>query len=265
MAPRAAAAHDLVMEVIRARTTVRQPSRLSQIRGASIGIILLGLALALGYIALGTPYPERFLPQPRMPAALTVATALGWTLLLVAPTLAALAGIAWLVNVIERTARSRPEPPAIGGLAKSLGPEYFGATGVRLPDGRGVAELVVGPHGIVVIEPLLPASLTRNQGGRWELHVGRGRWVPLENPLDRVVRTADRVRHWLGTDDRDFVVKVYAALLIGDGARSPIERTAACAVITRQQLPAYLASLPIQRSFSTERRGQVLELIRGAV
>lgn len=264
MAPRADGAQDLGMEVIRARTTVRPPSRLSQMRGVSIGVILLGLAIALGYIALGTPYSERFLPQPRMSAPLTVATALGWTLLLVAPTLAALAGIAWLVNVIERTARSRPRPPAISDLAKALGPEYFGATGVRLPDGRSVGELLVGPHGIAVIEPLPPASVTRSRAGRWELHLGRGRWVPIENPLDRAVRTADRVRHWLGADDRDFVVKVYAAVLIRDGATSP-ERTPACAVISRQQLPAYLASLPIQRSFSTERREQVLELIRGAV
>ena len=38
-----------------------------------------------------------------------------------------------------------------------------------------------------------------------------GRWVPIENPLDRATRDAERVRRWLATDDRDFVIKALNA------------------------------------------------------
>ena len=83
----------------------------------------------------------------------------------------------------------------------------------------------------------------------------------MENPLDRAARTADSVRHWLGTDDRDFVVKVHVAVITPD---TSLPRTRSCAVIARDQVPAYLASLPAQRSFTTERRAQVFELLRSA-
>ena len=54
-----------------------------------------------------------------------------------------------------------------------------------------------------------------------------------ENPLDRAVRDAERVRRWFAADDADFVVKVYAAVT---GPAPAIERTTACAVVSHDQL-----------------------------
>ena len=53
-------------------------------------------------------------------------------------------------------------------------------------------------------------------GRRWELRDDRGRWVPIEAPVDRASRDAERVRGWLGGEDRDFVVRVYAAIVTDD-------------------------------------------------
>ena len=86
--------------------------------------------------------------------------------------------------------------------------------------------------------------------------------MPLENPLERAVRSAERVRHWLGGEDRGFVVRVYAAVIASDGQ---LTRTPNCAVVTRDQIPAYLNSLPIQRGFSADRRAQVIDDLRTAV
>ncbi len=45
-------------------------------------------------------------------------------------------------------------------------------------------------------------------------------------------RDAERVRHWLGDGDLDFVVRVYAALVTADAS---MPRSASCAVITADQ------------------------------
>lgn len=89
-----------------------------------------------------------------------------------------------------------------------------------------------------------------------------GRWIPVENPLDRATRDAERVRRWLATDDRDFVIKVYAAVI---GPDATVPRTPTCAVITRDQIPAFLASLPPQRSLTSTRLQRIVEHVDAAV
>ena len=84
----------------------------------------------------------------------------------------------------------------------------------------------------------------------------------MENPLERAARSADRVRHWLGSEDHGFVVRVYAAVIAPDGA---LTRSPSCAVVSREQVPAYLNSLPIQRGFTPERRARIIDDIRAAV
>jgi hypothetical protein len=122
-------------------------------------------------------------------------------------------------------------------------------------DGRRVPEIVVGPFGAAVIRELPPASVTRHLGGTWELRTKRG-WIPLENPIDRASRDSERVRSWLANDDHDFVVKVHTAVV---GADATVERTASGAVISADQVPAWLASLPIQRSLTDGRRERLVE------
>ncbi len=249
------------MQVFQPATT-RSVSRLSVVTGVTIGLLLVGLGVVLAYLALATPFSQAFIPEPRSSGIRVVVGVIGWTLLIVAPATAAIAGVAWLAGVAERTSMLRTRPHPVVGLSRVLGSDYAAATNVRLPDGRIVSEIIVGPHGIAVFEPAPPAALIRVEAGRWELRVGKDRWVPLESPLERTVRSADRVRHWLTAEDRGFVVRVHAAVVSSDDL---IKRTANCAVVTRETIPAYLNSLPVQRGFTPERRAQVVELLRSVV
>ena len=63
----------------------------------------------------------------------------------------------------------------------------------------------------------------------------------------------------LAAGEQDFIVKVYAAVVTSD---TSVDRTPACAVITPEQIPAWLASLPPQRSLSSIRRAELLDQIR---
>jgi hypothetical protein len=83
--------------------------------------------------------------------------------------------------------------------------------------------------------------------------------MPFENPLERAARDAEGVRRWVSSEERDFVVKVYAAVVTSD---SSITRTPSCAVISTEQIPAWLASLPPQRSLNSIRRAELIELVR---
>jgi hypothetical protein len=237
-------------------------SRRSILAGAIIGLLLIGLGAALAYLALATPFSRRFIPEPHSSSVRTVTDALGGTLLVVAPVTAAIAGMAWLANAARQASIMRTKPHPTVSLARFLGPEYAAASNVRLPDGRTVVEIVVGPHGLAVFEPMPPPALVRTQEGRWELRAGRDRWIPLENPLEHAVRSADRVRHWLTNEDRGFVVRIHAAVVTSDP--SSIARSPTCAVVSREQVPAYLRSLPVQRGFSPDRRAQIVAIVRAA-
>ena len=121
---------------------------------------------------------------------------------------------------------------------------------------------MTGPHGVAIFELLPPLRASRHHDGRWEVRVRSGRWIPIENPLERASRDAERVRRWLADDDHDFVVKVHAAVIAPDLS---LPRTPTCAVITSDQVAAYLASLPPQRSLTASRRERLVELIRELV
>ena len=185
-----------------------------------------------------------------------------WALALTAPAGFILIGLARLVGTSEKIADRRPRPSVVSSLAGELGDTYAVAVGVRLPDGRGVPEVVVGPHGVAIVESAPPAAVTRQSAGRWEAKVRGGRWLPIESPLDRAVRDAERVRRWFAAEDRDFVVKVYAALISSDAS---LPRTPGCVVLTREQIPGWLASLPPQRSLTPSRRERVIALMRESV
>ncbi len=230
--------------------------------GVAVGMVLFGGGLLLGYLTLGTSFLDRFAPHGR-PSPIEMAEgAVAWSLAFSAPALFMIVGVAKLFGTAERMASLRPRPTPIRRLAASLPDDYVAAARVRLPDGRSIPELVLGPFGVAVIEQLPPVGATRRRGTSWEVRVRNGRWAPLENPLDRCARDAERVRRWLSSMDQDFVVKVYAAIMAPDGA---LERTPGCAVVTDAQLPAWLASLPGQRSLTESRREHVLELIREGV
>jgi hypothetical protein len=100
----------------------------------------------------------------------------------------------------------------------------------------------------------------RHQGGSWEVRAPNGRWTHFENPLERTARDAERVRRWVASAERDFVVKVYAAVITDDPT---VARTAGCAVVSPNEIPAWLASLPPARAMSEDRRADLVEEIRG--
>jgi hypothetical protein len=133
---------------------------------------------------------------------------------------------------------------------------------VRLPDGRVVPEMVVGPFGVAIVEEVPPPARSRHRGGTWEVKASGGRWVPIENPLDRASRDADRVRTWLAHDDRDHVTKVHAAIV---DPTAGLPRTPTCAVITPDEVIPWLASLPVQRSLTPARLADIVETIRSSL
>ena len=133
------------------------------------------------------------------------------------------------------------------------------ALNIDVGDGRPIPKLVVGQFGAAVIRDLPDASVARHQGPYWEGLSDQG-WIRIESPLDRAARDAERVRRWFARDDRDYVVRVYAAVVTADGA---LPRTPTCAVISESQLEPWLRSLPVQRSLSEARRAQLLAMLRG--
>lgn len=248
------------MQVIPSRRTARLRPFVPSAVGGILGVALIGAGVGLGYLAFSTSIVSRVMEAPRPGPAQVALAVVAWTVALVAPACFVILGSARLIRAVEFL--GRPRRRAVSALAGSLSDEYVAATRVLLPDARVIPELVVGPHGIAIFEHLPPAGVSRREGGRWEVRVADGRWLPIENPLDRASRDADRVRRWLATDDRDFVVKVYAAVIAPDLS---LPRIPTCAVITRDQVAAFLASLPAQRSLTPSRRQRIVEQVQSAV
>jgi len=252
------------MQVISSRRGQRRrPATAAQVLfGGFLGATLLVAGVALGWLTFATPILHAFDMPVRPNVGQMPLGAMGWTLFLTAPAACILLGVVRLLGTSERIASRRPRPSVVSSLAGTLGAEYAVAVNVQLPDGRAIPEIVIGPHGVAGIETLPPPSLTRHSGGRWEARLDGGRWSPMESPLDRASRDAARVRRWFASDDRDFVVKVYAAVIALDES---LPRTPSCAVVTRGQIPAWLAALPIQRSLNASRRERLVALMHESV
>ncbi len=251
------------MQVIASSRTPRPTALLpSVLAGSTVGVILLGGGALLAYLTLGTSFLGQFTPAGRTTTTQLVTGAIAWSFALTAPALFAIVGLMRLIGVVELLGVVRPKQGGASRLARVLSDEYVVATRIPLPDGRLVPELVIGPFGAAVVEQLPPLGATRHQGTSWEVRTSDGRWRAMEHPLDRASRDAERVRRWLEHDDRDHVVKTYAVVVAPEGA---LERSATCAVATPEQLPAWIASLPAQRSLNASRRERLVELIRSSV
>jgi hypothetical protein len=247
------------MQVITPRSEQRGPAPLSVVLGTLVGATLLIGGFVVAWLVFGTPFISRFTPSGRPETTQMVAGMLAWTVALIAPAAFILAGLARIVAVFDAVSAAKPRKSAVSRLADALGEDLVVASRLRLPDGRVVPELVLGPFGAAVIEELPPAAATRTRGAGWEVRMSNGKWKPIENPLERAARDAERVRRWFAHDDQDFLVKVYAAVVAPD---TTLPRTPGCAVITREQIAAWLASLPPQRSLTPSRRERLVEQIR---
>jgi hypothetical protein len=249
------------MQVITPRSERRGPTTLAVIVGTLVGATLLIGGFVVAWLVFGTPFISKFTPVGRPETSQMVAGMLAWTVALIAPAAFILAGLARIVAVFDSVSSARPRKTAVSRLADALGEDLIVATRLRLADGRTIPELVLGPFGAAVIEELPPAAATRHRGGAWEVRLASGKWTPIENPLERAARDAERVRRWFAHEDQDFLVKVYAAVIAPD---TTLPRTPSCAVITRDQIAAWLASLPAQRSLTPSRRERLVEQIRDA-
>jgi hypothetical protein len=217
--------------------------------------------LVIAYAAFATGFIDRF-AAARPSTEQMVAGALAWTFALVAPGVFLIVGLFKLVDGTELVLIRRARPRPAAAVARSLPEDHVVAVRVRLPDGRVVPELVIGPFGVAVVEELPPAASSRHSGGRWEVRLSSGKWIPVENPLDRAGRDAERVRRWLAHEDNDHVVKVYATVVTDD---PEMQRTAECAVTAPGDLPGWIAALPPQRSLYPERRERIVELVRAHI
>jgi hypothetical protein len=246
------------MQVIAVPTTTRLSDRIAFVRSLAVGVLLVVAGIALGWLAFGTSMVQRFVPLGR-PDPIEIASGIAvWGFAIVLPAAFLIMGVARLVSIVEVLAATRPRR-VTSHLAKALGPDHLAATDLLLPGGRRLHELVLGPFGMVVFGDVPPPSATRHVGGRWEVRDGRGRWIPIESPVQRASRDAERLRGWLATDDRDFLVRVYAVVVSEDPT---IERSATCAVVPPGELAGWLEALPVQRGLTAERREHLVELVR---
>ncbi len=248
------------MEVITpASSHADHPGVMPVLGGTLFGTILIVSGVVLAIVAFATPVLGSFIPSGRQDAGQTAAGVVVWGLALVAPAGLVLLGASRLSRILGGARRRIPRrSPLAAALADT--PDIVLARGLTLSDGRGLSDLVVGPFGAAVLRFLPPPELTRIRNDHWEFR-GSRTWIPLEHPLERTARDSERVRRWLAHDDTDFVVKTYAAVI---GDPSVVPRTAACAVITLDQVPAWIASLPPQRSLTPGRLEQLFEIVRAA-
>jgi hypothetical protein len=236
-----------------------RPSLAPVIVGATVGTLLLSGGIFLAWLAFATPVVGTLTPTAVRPGlAQLAAGGIVWGIALVAPPSFAIVGALRLAHVI-RAVRPRPTRRAVAQLAGELGDDYVLAQDARLPDGRLIRNLVVGPFGLAVIEELPPPQATRHQGTGWEIRRRDGRWVPYENPVERIDRDAQRVRSWFGSREHDFIVKVYSAAVTTDPG---VARTSGCAVIGPDQISAWLALLPPSRALTMDRRLDVIDEVR---
>jgi hypothetical protein len=246
------------MQVIAAAPPVTMSARLALARSALVATLLVAAGASMAWLFLATPIIGEVIPDGRPTTLQVVVGVLVWIVAIVVPAGLLLMGVARTADTLELAfaLRRRGLSPAVRA---ALGPDMLAAMDLRIPGGRRVHELVLGPFGIVVLGEVPPPSVSRHSGPRWEVRDGRGRWIPIEGPLDRAARDAERIRSWLTSDDRDFLVRVYAAVVTGDPR---IERTPSCAVVAPGAVGAWLAALPSQRGLTEERRLRLAALVR---
>lgn len=247
------------MDVIAPPRSSQRTTLVPMLSGTLFGTLFIVSGLALAYVAFATPFLDLAIPSGRPDAFQTAIGITIWAVALVAPAGFVLAGANRLARNLA-TARGRaPRRSTTLKALDNLPDDITVASGLTLSDGRGVSELVIGPFGAAVVRELPPSTVTRIQGDNWQVRGSRG-WISIENPLDRATRDAERVRRWL-TEDDDFLVKVYSAVVGPDPA---IARTPGCAVLTPDQLAAWISALPAQRGLTAGRHSRVLDLVRAA-
>jgi hypothetical protein len=241
--------------------TLSSPPRTLPQFGRLIGATLLGTILVVAglltaYLTVATSFVATLVPTDA--AGGRVALGLGvWSFALVAGGGLLVAGTSHLALMLALLRHGRPAGGLVNRSVASMA-EVAVASGVVL-DGRAIPELVIGPFGAAVVQALPPAGRVRHGPAGWEVRTDDG-WQPMADPLESAMRDADRVRRWLGMADIDFIVRVYAAVVTSDRS---LQRSPTCAVISVDQIPAWIGSLPQQRTLTAGRRDRLLAIALG--
>jgi hypothetical protein len=246
------------MQVIQSSHAIR-PARGPLLMGTVVGGVLFFGGLVLAWLAFATPLVRTLTPSVVRPT--TEQLAIGgfvWGLSLVAPPCFAIVGVIRLSQVASALL-AKPKTGPVAAAASALPDDYVVAPSLDLPDGRRVRNVVVGPFGLAVIGEAPPRSATRRRGEAWEVRRTDGRWVPLEHPVEKASRDAERLRRWISSEERDFIVKVYSAFVTDDPT---VTRISSCAVIGPKEVAAWLTGLPPQRSLYESRRGDLVDRVR---
>jgi hypothetical protein len=246
------------MRIIAVAPRLTRTDRLALVRGTFVAALLIVVGTLLGVVIVITPVLTQLMPGLRPSPGQVAIAVVAWAFAIVVPAGFVLLGIARLVTTLELLSALRPNAQG-PRLVDKLDDRHLVATALRLPDGRYVHEVVLGPFGLAVLGDSPPRDLSRIVGGRWELRTGRKGWRPIESPTERTVRDAERVRRWLGGEDQDFVVKIYAAVVTLDPR---VERIPGCVVMAPDQIGPWLEALPPQRGLTDGRRTELVELIR---
>jgi hypothetical protein len=229
--------------------------RIGRLVGGSLfGSVLVAGGLLGAYLTVATPLLSRLVPHA--PAGDEVVVGFGvWSFALIAGGALVLSGTSRLAFTLTTLRGGRGVGGAAARALASTPGDVTVVSGVIPKEGAPIPELVIGAFGVAVIHAL-PTSRQIRSGRDSGSSDGR---QPSDDPLASVKRDADRVRRWVSEADLDFVVRVHAALVVSDRT---LQRTATCAVITAEQIPAWIASLPRQRTLTAGRRGRLLAMAR---
>lgn len=228
---------------------------------ASFGVALVFAGVWLGVQEMSSSTLTELVLRARPGAVGTTLAALGWAFGIIAPAGLVLAGSVRLGRAIGPALEARRPSPYLR-IVRGLPAGQTAALGVRLPDGRYLPAVVIGPHGVAVLERLPPAAALRRVDGRWEARLRDRGWTAIEDPRVRCERDAEALRRWLGEGDVDYVVKVHAAVI---DDKLSVGRTAGCAVVTAAEVAEFIAALPVQRQLTEARRQRVIGRIRSAI
>lgn len=232
----------------------------SPLAGTLLGAALAAAGLTLAVLTVQTPFVARGMSgagagSPPFSAALLV-----WALAIVAGGSLLVIGAGRLAAALAAVRSGAGRVTPLGRVLAGLPDGVTVIAGHPSRDGRPGSHLVVGSFGVAVVHEMAPLSTVRPVGTSWETRTPHG-WAPTEPPLDRAARHADRVRHELSEADLDFIARVHAVIVMAD---TTIPRSPACAVITRDQVPAWIVSLPRQRSLTERRLARLVALVRTA-
>ncbi|HEX5149634.1 MAG TPA: hypothetical protein VFW02_11170 [Candidatus Limnocylindrales bacterium] len=242
--------------MIRSRPPQSTPRFGALVGGTLLGTILVLAGLLAAYLTLATPILSNSVPIASDGQGVPIGLGI-WSFALIAGGGLLIAG----TNRLAVTVASLRRTGSIGGPAAralaSMPDAVAVAAGVIPIEGRAIPEVVIGAFGVAVVHALGSSKQVRHGPAGWEARTSDG-WQPSDDPLDAAMRDAERMRRWLGMADLDFIVRVYAALVVDDRA---LERSPTCAVISTQQIPAWIASLPRQRTLTAGRRDRLLSIV----